>query len=359
MPSPIVPKALRPGDTIAFVSPSARLNTKLSPVITRAKLFLESKGYKVREFFNEDQDIQSCIANRLSEIRQAFSAEDVSAVICTIGGTTFTELLPALIKDTELHKVIREKPKIVVGFSDISIFHWFLHAMTGLRTFYGPGAIPELGENAYADESTSPVSFLADHLLRVITSTEAAGEIPRSQVYTPRIPHFFDEATSTAPTPVAATPPWVWLRKGKGRGRLFGGCLTVIARAQGIRAIVPDWKDKLIFVETATSEDHQAGNPIHRVQAAFADLIAGGVFDNAAGLVVGRPYGYDSEEERQAYMDVITGLFCGGPMGEKDFPILFGVDIGHTMPMVTLPYDTLAELDSDKDSFAIVEAAVV
>ncbi|KAH8179205.1 LD-carboxypeptidase domain-containing protein [Sarocladium implicatum] len=359
MPTPITPKALSPGDTIALISPSARLNSRLPDVVSRAKALLESRGYKVREFFNEDQGIQSCIANRLSEIRQAFSAPDISAVICTIGGTTFTELLPSLIADTALHATIRDNPKIVIGYSDISCFHWFLHAMTGLRTFYGPGAIPELGEAPYADESTSPVTFMADHLFRVVTSREAAGEIPRSQVYNPRAPRFFVEPSSTTPTPVSNTPPWVWLRKGRGRGRLFGGCLTVIARAQGVRAIVPDWKGKIVFVETATSEDAESGNPIHRVQAALADLIAGGVFDDAAGLVVGRAYGYDSEEERRTYMDVITGLLCEGPMGEQEFPILFGVDIGHTMPMVTLPYDAMAELDSDRDSFAIVEAAVV
>ena len=69
----------------------------------------------------------------------------MSAIICTIGGTTFTELLPALIADTELHDRIRTNPKLVIGYSDITGFHWFLYAFTGLRTFYGPAAIPELG----------------------------------------------------------------------------------------------------------------------------------------------------------------------------------------------------------------------
>lgn len=355
----IIPKALQPGDTIAFISPSERLNNVLPDVMTRATAVLKARGYNIRTFFSEDTGIQSSISNRLSEIRAAFSDKNISAIICTIGGTTFTELLPALIADTELHGIIRENPKIVVGYSDISGLHWFLHALTGLRTFYGPGAIPELGEASLINDKTSPLAFCESNLFRAIASRERLGEIPRSVTYAPRAPHFFQEPASTKPAPVAPTPPWTWLRHGKGQGRLFGGCLTVVARLQGVRAIAPDWRGKIVFIETATADDQDAGNPPNRVQAGFADLIAGGVFEDAAGLVVGRPFGYDSEKQRQEYADIITGLLCEGRLAEKKFPILFGVDFGHTTPMVTLPYDALAELDSERDSFAVIEPGVV
>jgi muramoyltetrapeptide carboxypeptidase LdcA involved in peptidoglycan recycling len=75
--------------------------------------------------------------------------------------------------------------------------------------------------------------------------------------------------------------------------------------------------------------------------------------------VVGRPFGYDSQEAREDYMQVITGLLCEGRFADKDFLILFGVDFGHTTPMITLPYDALAALDSDKDEFSIIEPAVL
>ena len=357
-PTPIRPKALQPGDTIAFISPSARLNNVLPDVMTRATAVLRARGFNVRTFFTEDTGIQSSITNRLAEIRAAFSDKEVSAIICTIGGTTFNELLPALIADTDLHAIIRADPKIVVGYSDISGLHWFLHALTGLRTFYGPGAIPELGEAGPLHDEASPLAFCERNLFRAIASPDPLGEIPRSLAYAPRAPDFFRESSSTKPAPVAPTPPWTWLRRGKSKGRLFGGCLTVIARLHGVRAIAPDWRGKIVFVETAMADDEDSGNPPNRVQAGLADLIAGGVFDDAAGLVVGRPFGYDSEKERQEYADIITGLFCEGRMAEKAFPILFGVDFGHTTPMVTLPYDALAELDSERDSFAVLEAGV-
>lgn len=105
-------------------------------------------------------------------------------------------------------------------------------------------------------------------------------------------------------------------------------------------------------------DNEVSGNPIERVRAGVADLVAQGVFEDAAGLVVGRPFGYDSAEAREKYASVITGLLCEGSLAEKKFPILFNVDFGHTTPMVTLPFDALALLDSEKDQFAILDSAL-
>lgn len=359
MPSTIIAKALQPGDTIAFISPSARLVDHMPDVMARATNVLANRGYKVKTLYKPDAGIQSSISNRVSEIREAFFDPTVTAVICVIGGPAFTELLPALIADTELHAHIRANPKIVVGYSDISGLHWFLHAYTGLRTFYGPGAIPELGDVGSVDDESTPLSFCDKHLFRAIGSREPLGDIPRSPSYAPAMARFFKEPASTERGALAPAPAWTWLRPGKAQGRLFGGCLTVIARLHAFPSVVPDWRGRIVFVETALGEVEGSGNPLARVRAGFADLIAAGVFEEAAGLVVGRPFGYNSEEDRETYAGVIKGLLCEGRLAAKNpFPILMNVDIGHTTPMVTLPFDALAELDSDKDRFAVLEAGV-
>ncbi|KAI1369939.1 peptidase [Xylaria arbuscula] len=359
MPSPIVPKALEPGQTIAWISPSLRLNDKLPRLMARATAVLTSKGYKVREFYTVDKGIQDSIANRLSELRAAFTDPSISAVFCTIGGTTFTELLPALLADTALHEAIRAHPKVVVGYSDITGLHWFLHAMTGLRTFYGPGAIPELGEIGSLENEDSPVAFCARNLFRAVANRSPIGDVERSRFFAPSIPPSSLDDNSEAVNKVLPSAGWIWLRPGRGEGRLFGGCLTVMARIAGVRAIAPDWRGRIVFLETASGDDNVSGNLIERVQAGIADLIAQGVFDDVAGLVVGRPFGYHTPEKREEYANVIKGLLCEGPMAEKKFPILYNVDFGHSSPIISLPYDTLARLDSDKDQFAILESAVV
>ncbi|KAH7014446.1 peptidase family S66 [Microdochium trichocladiopsis] len=373
-PSPITPKALEPGSTIGIISPSARLNHIYPSVVSRGLALLTSRGYKVRELYTRDTSIQSGIQNRLAEIRTAFTDPSIDAVVCTIGGPTFTELLPALVADTALHAAIRENPKIFVGYSDITGFHWFLHAFTGLRTFYGPCIIPELGQAVIptadlpgGDADNSPVKFCEDNLFRVITplGRSVVPAFPRAMHYAPRGDAFWSKGDSHAHVPPALAPNtfgWEWIRGGRAEGRLFGGCLTVVARVGAVRAIVPDWKGRIVFLETAMGDDEDGGNPLPRVQAAIADLVAQGVFDEAAGLVVGRPYGYDSAEQRGEYKRVIRELLCEGRLVDvlgRDFPILFGVDFGHTTPMVTLPYDVMAVLDSERDLFGLLEPTVL
>lgn len=361
MPSTILPPPLQPGATIAFVSPSARLNNIIPAAVSRAKALFTAQGYQVRELFTPDTGIQSSITNRLSELRTALTDPSISAVVCTIGGPSFTELLPALLADTELHAAVRANPKVVVGYSDITGLHWFLHATTGLRTFYGPCPIPELGEVRAEEDKAHEVSalaFCAKHLFRAITDPAPIGDVARSPTYAPDPAVMFTEPGSTARPRLAPTSGWTWLRPGRAEGRLFGGCLTVMARLGGVRGVVPDWRGRIVFIETALADGEVAGVPLGRVRAGVADLIAQGVFEDAAGLVVGRPFGYDSPKARAQYAGVITELLCEGRLAEKKFPILFNVDIGHTTPMVTLPFDALAVLDSEKDQFAILDSAL-
>ncbi|KAK6845779.1 peptidase family S66 [Apiospora arundinis] len=357
----ILPISLKPGAKIALISPSARLNHELPAALARGIDVIASQGYEVVEVYHgPDSGIQNGIANRLAELRAVFCDPSVAVVWATIGGSAFTELLPALLADTELHDTIRANPKIVVGYSDITGLHWFLHSL-GLRTFYGPGIFPELAEPRATEQEAyeaSALGFCVQHVFRAMTDPTPIGPIARSPTYAPDPARCFVDPASLERPRLVPSPGWTWLRGGKAQGRLFGGCLTVMARLGGIRAIVPDWRGRIVFLETALSDDDTGGNPPYRVQAGVADLIAQGVFDEAAGLVVGRPFGYDSTEMRDSYMNIIREHFCEGRLASKMFPILFGVDFGHTTPMVTLPYDGLAVLDSDKDEFAIIESVV-
>ncbi|KAI3548552.1 LD-carboxypeptidase [Colletotrichum filicis] len=398
-PPPLIPKSLPPNAKIALISPSFRVNTLIPTALARAQTLLSSLGYTITTIFQPDgedldpvlsagEPIPAGIRNRLAELRAAFADPTVDMVLCTVGGSTATELIPYLVADVDLQNLIRENPKIFVGYSDITVLHWCLRALTGLRTFYGPCAVSELGEAVTSsgasvssfdfsqehteNNKTEDDGYLQDfhlaHLLQVLSTpitTTTPIPIPRSTYYAPiTCPYFLSPSTRTSTTPrtLLPSPSWIWLRRApRTQGRLFGGCLTVVARIQGIAHISPSWKDKIMFLESATAEaDMTKGNPLARIRSAFADLAARGVFDEIAGLVVGRAYGYNTEQERAEYAAVIQGLLCKGRLGAStSFPILMNVDIGHTAPIVTLPMDALAVLDSEKDEFSIAEAVVV
>ncbi|KAK1772125.1 peptidase u61 ld-carboxypeptidase a, partial [Phialemonium atrogriseum] len=344
-PSAVLPRALPEAGTIAFLSPSERLNDSFPAPLSRSKAALEKLGFRVKIFWTPEPSrpatISQSIANRIAELRAAFADPEVDAIICTFGGTTATELLPPLLSDANLTHVLRANPKIFVGYSDITTLHWALAARTGLRTFYGPTAIPELGT------APSPLPFSVQNLLRAITDAGRTplGPLPRSATYAPDLPAYLQggDAASVSPQVLAPSPGWKWLRGGSGVGPLFGGCLSVVVRLQGVRGMAPDWRGKIMFLETSMAEGASGrGFVPHKLRQAIADLAASGVFDEINGLVFGRFFGYDNDERRDEVERVVREALAIGEDGivwgkTKKFPVLLHADFGHTSPMLTLP----------------------
>lgn len=363
----VIPQALRPGDTIAFVSPSTRVNTSFAAPLLRAKSAVEALGFRVKVVWTpgsspETTTISQSIKHRIAELREAFGDPDVTAIICTAGGTTATELLPALLGDEGLLRLIRENPKIFVGYSDITALHWTLAAAAGLRTFYGPTAVPELGE------APEPLAFTVRGLLRAVSEagTVPLGALPQSVEYAPQLPDYIlsSDTTSTARRALRPTPARRWLRGGAATGPLFGGFILMTIRLAGTSAVAPDWTGKIMFLETAMGESSaKTGYPLTQIQKCLGDLAAAGVFEKIEGLVFGRCFGHDSPEAMASLEKMVGEALAVGEEGcagrTKQFPILMHADFGHTSPMLTLPMGAMARLDASKDEFAILEPAVL
>jgi len=97
----IKPQKLKKGDTIAIIAPSSGLAAIFPHRLDNAIKFLESQGYKVREFQNTRKinGWESAPAKeRAKEIMDAFLNKEVKAIICEIGGNTLNKTLKYLNK---------------------------------------------------------------------------------------------------------------------------------------------------------------------------------------------------------------------------------------------------------------------
>ncbi|KAJ5176633.1 peptidase u61 ld-carboxypeptidase a protein [Penicillium canariense] len=347
----VVPAALRRGDTIAFVAPSARLNHIFPLRIVRARAFLEAQGFHVREIYSPElptTSFRAVIKTRVDELHEAFQDDEVRCIICCIGGLTANEILPHL--DYEL---IREHPKIFIGSSDITLLHHALLAGAGLRTFYGPSAIVQLGEYP------APLDFTWEHFLRVLVAEEGQnntlrqelGPMPRAAHYTDEFIDWFGEPGNLRARETKPAPGWKWLRLGRAQGRIFGGCLPSALQLFGTPWQV-SYKGRILLLELPEGLQPDSPWPLELVRWNLADLGTRGVWDDITGLILGRPYRH-TEEQAAEWEKTVLEITEG-----YDFPILAGVDVGHTDPMLTVPLDALCQLDSEKDEWSILERGV-
>ena len=343
---PIIPKMLQKGDTIAFISPSARLNLLLPAPLQRAKAFIEGLGYHVKVIFNsrEPANLHESMLQRCEEIHEAFRDTSIKAIICNVGGSHANELLRHLD-----YQLIKSHPKIFCGYSDITLLHYAILSQTGLQTFYGPTTFTD-----FADVPT-PFQFTIDQFLHVLQSSagKAIGHVPRSPEYAEDLPDFFfGNQYSQKARGLSPSPAWRWLREGSATGRILGGCLPSLLRLTG----TPFWpahRGCILFLETPMGEDMKDPFSLEKTRSCMADLVNAGVIDEIRGLVVGRPYGYD-EKMREEFAQLIADQCYGAT-----FPILLNVDIGHTAPILTLPINAMVCIDSSKDEFSILEPSVL
>ncbi|OBT95290.1 hypothetical protein VE01_06597 [Pseudogymnoascus verrucosus] len=340
----LLPQALEPRDIIAFISPSSRLNHVFPSRVSRAQTFLESLGYRIKIFFSDPMPLtfHETVLHRCNEIHSAFRDPEVKAIICTIGGPSANELLPHLDYD-----LIKKNPKIFCGYSDITLLHHAIFTQTGLQTFYGPAAITQFGE------FPKPLDFTLNHFFKVLQSVgEPVGVLPRSIEWTEEFRDWGNGDDELRPRHMTPSTGWEWLRPGQATGRLFGGCLPSILQLAGTKYF-PSYQGRILILENPEGETPNGPLPYEQTRSLMADLVNLGIFKQISGLVVGRPFKYD-EEQKKGFKQMILDQ-CHG----TDFPILFNVDIGHTDPILTIPLNALASLDSTRNKFAVLEAAVV
>ena len=311
-------KRLEKGNTIGVVSPASPSENHSE--IVRAKEYLENLGYKVVIGRNVNKTKGFTAASeqeRADDINEMFAREDIDAILVTQGGYGSAQIIDKL--DYEL---IRRKPKIFTGFSDITSLHLALQKFSGLVTFYGPGMA------RFNEEELS--EYTKESFFRTLGNPEPAGEIKKSS-------------------------PKKWLTSIHGgvcEAPVVGGCLTLICASLGTPYEI-DCKDKILFFEDVDAEpwimDH-----------ALSHLRNAGKLNDAAGFMIGHCKNCVPFDHKPGFVcdttleDVLT--YYLKPLKK---PALYGLPMGHGDDLATLPLGVRCRLDADKKTFTVLEAGVI
>jgi muramoyltetrapeptide carboxypeptidase len=331
----IKPPRVRPGDTVAVVSPSFGAVGRWPHRAQRGMRYLETLGLNVVVMPNAARDegwVSAPPQARVDDLHQAFSDDGIAVVLVGIGGNHSNQLLPLLDYD-----LIRAHPKVFQGLSDITVLHWALAKHSGLSTFYGPGLVPEFGEFPH-------VFGYTDRYVRAAWFGAEAVNYEPSETWTDELLNWNTKADLTRPRAERKSEGWTTIREGAGSGPLLGGCLeTICWHVKGS----PGWLDStgaVLFLEMS----EEAPSPAH-VDGYLTDLEQLGMFEAAAALAFARPYGYTDEDATVLWDVVARRTEVAG------LPVLANVEVGHTDPMITLPLGVPAELDATNKRLRLLE----
>jgi muramoyltetrapeptide carboxypeptidase len=273
------PPYLRPGDKVAIVSPAGIVNRR---VVEHGAELLRQQGFKVeigRHAFDEEGVFAGSDRARAADMQQALDDGSVKAIFFSRGG------YGCLRTHLQLDWLsFLKKPKWLVGFSDITVFHAHL-ARHKVASVHGVMTSQFEAEGVLTDGFVKMMDLLG-------------GKAPG---YT--------------------LPPHELNRTGMATGMLAGGNLSIIQSLRGTSLDIRP-KGKILFIE----DIHELH---YRLDRTMQNLKAGGVLEQLSGLIAGHftgmkdgatPYG------RAAYEIIREAV---EPYG---YPVVFGFPAGHELP---------------------------
>lgn len=276
---------------------------------------------------------------RAKDLMNAFKNPDIKAIFSCIGGDDSIRLLPYI--DFE---VIRENPKIFIGYSDSTITHLICYK-AGLTSFYGPSILAELAENIKIFDYTK------EYINKALFNNSFMGLIPYSEKWTgDRIE--WTEDNKDIPKTMRDNLGYEFLQGlGIVRGRLFGGCMEVLEMAKGTKLWPNEstFNSAILFFET--SEDTPEPTNLSYWLRNYAAL---GILQKAKAILFGKPY---QERYYDEYKEVIKIIVDENNL--YNTPIVYNMTFGHNQPMGILPYGVLAEVNCEDKTFSILESGVV
>jgi muramoyltetrapeptide carboxypeptidase LdcA involved in peptidoglycan recycling len=330
---------LRRGDTIGIVSPSWGGAAKFPHRLERGMAQLAALGYDVkvgRHALNTLGFVSDHPEHRVSDFHDLFADPSVRLVLAAIGGDHSCHLLPLL--DFEL---IRNNPKPLVGFSDVTVLNVAIWQAAGLVTFNGPALLTDFAEHP------EMLAYTRDWFSRAVAGAGAIGRITPAPAWTEETPDWAAKSDLERPRVMQPSNGWTWLKGGSGEGMLIGGCLESLQHLRGTR-FWPDWHEAILFFET--SEERPSPATVDGILMDYENM---GVFEDLRGMLVGRPMRYSDAQKAQLREVILDRT------RRYDFPIVTDMDFGHTSPQFTIPIGCRARIDSPLQIFEILEPGVL
>lgn len=297
--------ALPPGALIGVIAPAGPAKPG---ALAEVEALYARAGYRVCLYPGCHQSIGYLAgddATRLADLHDALADDSVAALHCLRGGYGTMRLLDGI--DTAL---LRAKPKLLIGYSDITALHalWALH---GLPSLHAPMPASDLIKPGREDDVQALFTLLRQGL--------AAGAV-------------------LAPSLDPAARAGGLHASGRAKGLMIGGNLSLVAALLGTPWA---WRSRgaILFLEDVSEE-------LYRVDRLLTHLRLAGVLDAVAGIVLGS---FTESESPAALLHQMLVPLCQ----RQGKPLLAGWPSGHGTPNRPLPMGVRMTLDADAGTLTL------
>ena len=291
----IMPPAIAKGDIIGLVAPAGPIINKDN---FRAGIrILERKGYTVkynRRLFSSRGYLAGSDQERADEFNSLWGDPEVKGIVAARGGYGCMRMVDLIDM-----RQIRKNPKILIGFSDLTVLLAAIHKKTGLVTYHGP-----------------VVTTLASIDKQSLTG-------------------FFNVLAGKVPDLVVPDRIKV-LKKGRSEGILLGGNLTTLVHMIGTPYEF-SWDKAILFIE-------DIGESPYRLDRLLTHLDRAGRLQKIKGLILGTFSDENRKENgrmQRSVQERIVEL-----LKEYEIPVWADFPAGHSRRNLTLPVGTAVEMDT-------------
>ncbi len=303
IPSPLHPAPLKKGDTLAVIAPSGQLRDFHH--FTKGVTLLEEMGFHVifpRQLWPGQDYLSDSDQNRALEFNKAYANPEIKGIISMRGGYGCLRMIERI----DL-KQITQHPKIVVGFSDITVLLNYLYTRTGLVSFHGP----------------------------VVTSLNNGTNFSHESLY-----HCLTGKWRTAISPKRLEI----LKDGPNNsGPLVGGNLASLVTLLGTPYDF-SWDKKIVLLE-------DIDEPPYRIDRMLTQLFLANKFTAISGLILGdfSFSSYQDDIEKLRYKEQVWNRILD-LCEHTTFPVWANFPCGHGSENITIPLGAMAEMNREKAS---------
>ena len=300
------PKKLKKGDKVGLISPGSPITREK---LENAQRNMERLGLIPiigENAMKEYGYLAGTDAERLADLHSMFENEQIKAVWAIRGGYGCTRLMEMIDYD-----MIRNNPKHLIGYSDLTALHLAIYRQTGLVCTHGPVAGTIFSH--YTEKHIKQVLF-KNKKIKIGLSKENIDVGKKHHLYKS-----------------------VVIRAGEAMGKLTGGNLSLLASVVGTKH-APDYSNKLVFIE-------DVGEKPYRIDRMLTQLIQSSNLLEAKGIILGVFAGCDPDQGDKS-------LSLKACLKDRFFhfqgPVVYGFSFGHIKNQCSFPYGIEGKLDTEK-----------